>query len=509
MKNFTIGKRIIICSAVLIAFLLLIGGSAIISLKKGMMETENLRSDSLPGTTDAALINEDLEEAFVRLLLASKAETPVKQGEFLKQVEDLAAKISDRMAHYERTINDPADRKNFEELKQRRVKYSEFRKEFAELLKTDKKVDADQLLETKLRPAYISYTDQGSVLLDWNIKASDDTTQRMIIESRGTINVITWIAAISLLVAIGLSYVVIRSINRALFSAAQTLDDGASQVTSAAGQVSAASQSLAEGSSEQAASLEETSSSLEEMASMTKRNAESARQAKELSAQTRSAADTGATDMDEMKRAMDAIKVSSSEISKIIKTIDEIAFQTNILALNAAVEAARAGEAGAGFAVVADEVRNLARRAADSARETAAKIEEAIEKSENGVRISGKVADSLNQIVEKARKVDAFVAEITQASQEQSDGIGQVNTAVVQMDKVTQSNASNAEETASAAEELNAQSISLKEAVADLRRLVDSRSQSNKSVGTNDSDRFRKKSVHPKAGAVHPEHAGV
>ncbi len=142
---------------------------------------------------------------------------------------------------------------------------------------------------------------------------------------------------------------------------------------------------------------------------MTKRNAEGALQAKKLSNETRTAADTGATEMTEMKQAVDAIKLSSDSIAKIIKTIDEIAFQTNILALNAAVEAARAGEAGMGFAVVAEEVRNLAQRSAQSARETAAKIEDSVKKSDHGVRISEKVVKSLGEIIGKARRVDELV----------------------------------------------------------------------------------------------------
>jgi len=237
--------------------------------------------------------------------------------------------------------------------------------------------------------------------------------------------------------------------------------------------VSAASQSLAEGASEQAASLEETSSSLEEMASMTKRNAETANRVKDLGSQARQAGDNGARDMAEMVGAMEAIKASSEDVSKIIKTIDEIAFQTNILALNAAVEAARAGEAGMGFAVVADEVRNLAQRCAQAAKETAGKIEDAVEKSQRGAEISTRVSVSLDEIVSKARQVDELAAEVAAASQEQSQGIAQVNTAVAQMDKVVQSNAGSAEESAGAAEELNAQAESLKESVARLVALVD------------------------------------
>ena len=205
---------------------------------------------------------------------------------------------------------------------------------------------------------------------------------------------------------------------------------------------------------------------------MTKRNAENAQTTKGLADRARKAADSGANDMQKMSVAMQEIKSSSDDISKIIKTIDEIAFQTNILALNAAVEAARAGEAGMGFAVVADEVRNLAQRSAQAAKETAAKIETAIAKTSQGVQMSDKVSLSLTEIVTNVRKVDELIGEIATASHEQNDGVTQVNTAVAQMDKVTQSNASSAEESASAAQELNAQTHVLRNVVGDLLKLV-------------------------------------
>ena len=268
-----------------------------------------------------------------------------------------------------------------------------------------------------------------------------------------------------------------RSIAAPIARSMNSLLDGAGQLDGAARQISAASQSLAEGASEQAASLEETSSSLEEMAGITRQNAEHAQSAKDLAKQTRQAADLGAADMRHMNQAMEAIKGSSSDISKIIKTIDEIAFQTNILALNAAVEAARAGEAGMGFAVVADEVRNLAQRCASAARETSDKIEDAIQKTQQGVQISAKVSLGLQEIVVKVRQVDELIADVANASREQSQGAEQVNTAVSQMDKVTQSSAASAEECASAAEELSAQSASLKEAVEGLRSLIEGRNK--------------------------------
>jgi len=292
----------------------------------------------------------------------------------------------------------------------------------------------------------------------------------------GNVNLIigSSVLAVSVIVMI----LVARSITRPILGLTRQLSAGADQTAAAANQVSASSQSLAEGASEQAASLEETSAALEEVAGMTRSNNDSAQQTKALATQTRTAAETGAAEMVGMQAAMDAIKTSSNGISKIIKTIDEIAFQTNILALNAAVEAARAGEAGMGFAVVAEEVRSLAQRSAQSAKETATKIEDAILRSEHGVKLSTEVASSLAEIVDKARRVDDLVAQIATASTEQTQGISQVNTAVTEMDKVTQTNAATAEETAAAAEELNSQSIAMHDVIGSLLKIVNG----NKSV---------------------------
>ena len=315
-------------------------------------------------------------------------------------------------------------------------------------------------------------------------------------------------------VVIGFYFFSKHFINRPLSRAIGHIEAASAQTVSAAGEISSASQSLAEGASEQAAALEETSASLEEMSSMTKRNSENANQANDLAKQTRSSADKGAAEMQQMSAAMEAIKSSSDDIAKIIKTIDEIAFQTNILALNAAVEAARAGEAGMGFAVVAEEVRNLAQRSALAAKETAGKIEGAITKTGQGVEISSKVAERLNQIVAKVRQVDELVAEVAGASREQTQGIGQINTAVGQMDKVTQSNAANAEESAAAAEELNAQASTMKQSVIELLHLVGGSSQSpvvsrapttSRSNGSRLSSAPAKRAMTPRGnGHAHP-----
>jgi methyl-accepting chemotaxis protein len=261
---------------------------------------------------------------------------------------------------------------------------------------------------------------------------------------------------------------------RELRNISNIVADSSTQLASAVSQVSAGSQAVAEGAGQQAASLEETGASLEEMASMTRRNAENAHEANELVKRTRQVADQGAEDMKAMTSAMDAIKVSSNETSKIIKTIDEIAFQTNILALNAAVEAARAGEAGLGFSVVAEEVRNLAQRSAQAAKETTDKIQGSISRTAQGVEISEKVAHALNEITAKVRQIDQLVAAVANASAEQTEGISQINIAVGKMDEVTQASASSAEESASAAQELNSQAIAMRKIVEELLKLVGS-----------------------------------
>ena len=247
-----------------------------------------------------------------------------------------------------------------------------------------------------------------------------------------------------------------------LDKALQQVTEATEQVTSASQQISSGSQNLAQGANEQASSLEEVSSSLEEMSSMTKQNAENANQAKGLSGEADQNAATGAEAMNRMSSAINRIKESSDQTAKIVKTIDEIAMQTNLLALNAAVEAARAGEAGRGFAVVAEEVRNLAQRSAQAAKNTADMISESVKNADDGVKIASEVTSVFGSIANSAKKVNDLIAEIAAASQEQAQGIDQVNNAVAQMDKVTQQNAANSEESASAAEELSSQAEELK-----------------------------------------------
>ena len=292
----------------------------------------------------------------------------------------------------------------------------------------------------------------------------------------------TAVIAGGVLLAIVLGVWLSSSISKRIQVATESLSVATTHVSEASSQIDVSTQALANGATEQAASIEETGASLTELSSMTHRNAEHAATAKELAAETRGAAETGSKDMSAMVDAITEIKAASDNIGNIIKTVDEIAFQTNILALNAAVEAARAGEAGAGFAVVADEVRNLAQRSAQAATETTRLIQDNIEKSEHGVVMSNKVVEGLSHILEQARKVDQLVGEIASASKEQSNGLEHISTAISQMESVTQHNAATAEETASASNEVRSQMKSLVAAAESLNELVGKvRKQASKS----------------------------
>jgi methyl-accepting chemotaxis protein len=265
---------------------------------------------------------------------------------------------------------------------------------------------------------------------------------------------------------------VVRRTSTALQQTAADLAESASQVANASGQVSSSSQGLAQGASEQAASLEETSASSEEITSMTRKNADNSRTAAELMGETAHVVEQANRTLEQMEVSMREINESSDKVGKIIKVIDEIAFQTNILALNAAVEAARAGEAGMGFAVVADEVRNLAQRSAQAAKDTAGLIEESIAKSNEGRGKLDQVSVTIHTITESAQKVKTLVDEVKLGSEEQARGIEQISKAIAQMEQVTQKSAANAEETASAGEEMSAQAQTLKAIVEHIRELV-------------------------------------
>ncbi len=300
------------------------------------------------------------------------------------------------------------------------------------------------------------------------VDLSNDANSQL--TSAATTMIIGLIAA--LIIGILAAIFIIRSITKPTIEAVKMIADANSQVLSASDQIAESSQSLAEGATEQASSVEEVSATVEEATAINNQNAENGREANSLATAANDAAKIGNHKVQDLMVAMEKITDSSQRIAKIIKTIDEIAFQTNLLALNAAVEAARAGEHGLGFAVVADEVKNLAQRSADAAKETATIIEEAIEEIKNGNQIAKDTNESFGEILEKAKKTSDLIGEISVSVKEQADGMNQISTAMGQIDQVTQQNAANSEEAAAAAEQLNAQAVSMMQSVEIIGRIV-------------------------------------
>jgi methyl-accepting chemotaxis protein len=285
-------------------------------------------------------------------------------------------------------------------------------------------------------------------------------------------SVTTIFGIVTLIILILVILMMINSIVNPLKGIIGSLEQGASQVSAAAEQLSGLGIELSSGNAEQAAAIEDTSSTLQESTAMLQQNTANTKHAAQLSELAKEAANQGSQEMQEMMNSINEIKKSSDQIVKIIKVIDDIAFQTNILALNAAIEAARAGEAGMGFGVVAEEVRNLAQRSAQAAKDTNEMIEANIELSGKGVSIAGKVQEVFDGIVVQVKKVSELMDEISAASQEQFQGVEQVNNAIGQMESIILQNTSNAEESAAAAQELSTQSENMEKIVHELSRLV-------------------------------------
>jgi methyl-accepting chemotaxis protein len=450
MSNWTISRRIIAGFITIVLITVGVGGFALWRLEGLGRNISDLADHTLPRVlTLREAANQSRDNLITTLQIDPGSSERNSQLE-----QKLAAGTMRRdelLKSYEGMVSENEDRRLFDEVK---VEESEKLQQEAVIPDYDK---------------YLKAIDADVAYIANRAKESADTAKSSALLS---VRLIGISLVLVLLLASLLAWLIIRSTNRALSNITLNLDQGALQTASAARQVSTASQTLASGASQQASSVEETSTSLEEMSSMVRATAENAEKAKGLASEARSVAENGSQTMSAMTRAMAAIDDSSAEVAKIVKNIDEIAFQTNILALNAAVEAARAGEAGAGFAVVADEVRSLAQRSAAAAKETADKIDIAITNSRKGSECTAKVEESLAQIAAKVTSTDSLVAEIATAAREQAQGIEQINTAIAQLDKISQSNSASAEESASAAEELDAQAQTLKDQVTKLRQLV-------------------------------------
>ncbi|MEI6798333.1 MAG: methyl-accepting chemotaxis protein [Pseudomonadota bacterium] len=475
MKEMTISKQLaygfaaiialIVATAVISLFIVTSIGNGLTHISTNTVPSLVLLSDIRDGARAAA---DDVGKFYY----ASAADRVTLTDKMAKDAADLDAKTKS----YEALLSDSTDAELFNGGVQEIANWRMSRTRLLDMIRQATTPEALNLArgfeEQTLMPSMGRIVDLFEKDFAYNVTLSDASmAASMNFERIGMLAMIV-LMILGPLLGILIAFLISRRISSALTVLAHRLGQSAHNNAAGAMQVGNASSELANRASEQAATVEETSAALEEMSSMTRSTAANAARASVLASDTKSVATHGAVTMQDMMTAMAAIENSSAEVAKIVKRIDEIAFQTNILALNAAVEAARAGEAGAGFAVVADEVRSLAQRSAAAAKETADKIDAAIANSRQGTVNCDKVGEALKLILSKVIETDTLVSEIASAADDQSKGIEQINTAIEQMDQVTQANATSSQQCASAAEELRTQTLELNSVVSSLSKLV-------------------------------------
>lgn len=470
----TIGKRFIYTSGTLLVLSVVLAFVSVLGFNRVEQNINSLATDSIPAIVYSESLKSDANELrsnYVRHILGGDAS---KLQQLEKSIQTDRDSIAANLKGYEGQINDEADRQRFEALKPDIDAVYLGWDKVLPLSRAGNQADALSIYAKEISPRLTSlrtHLDEMSVL---NKQISDATAAQTLSTAQTSGRLTMMVSLLAIVLGVGLSWKMISSLNQTMSLAVSNLSQGADEVQMAASQVSSSTQGLAQGASEQAAAIEEISASSAEINSMARKNTDNTRLMSDLMQESQEMYTKTEVQLEDMVSSMNDINQSSGKISKIIKVIDEIAFQTNILSLNAAVEAARAGESGMGFAVVADEVRNLAQRSAQAAKDTAELIEDSIGKSNKGKTKVDEVAGAIRTITDTSSRVKALVDEVTKGSVEQSRELDQISKAISQMEQVTQSFAAGSEESAAAAEELSAQAVTMKEVVVRLNSLVTS-----------------------------------
>ncbi|HEX5228350.1 MAG TPA: methyl-accepting chemotaxis protein [Bryobacteraceae bacterium] len=469
----TVGKKLTLIGALLVGLTILLGVVTLLGLRSFQEVTTLMADDAVAGLSACSKLEAEFLELRGDAWRHVAADNPKDKATQEQQVQRLRGQIDVDLKALQATIHADDEREINRKIDPALQAYYALW-EKAEVLSSAGKDEEAYRAFADGTAAFAAARDAIRADSEYNRQLGVKyTAQAAQVGSR-----VKWITGFVLLLSVvfgsGTLFFFVRHLTRTLRTTVRELSEGAGQVSSASAQVASSSQALAQGASEQAASLEETSASSEEITSMTRKNAENSSSAATLMGEVDQHVQAGNRTLEQMVQSMQEITGSSDKISKIIKVIDEIAFQTNILALNAAVEAARAGEAGMGFAVVADEVRSLAQRSAQAAKDTAGLIEESIAKSQEGSERLQKVADVMQAITGSAGKVKELVDEVHLGSQEQARGIEQISKSIAQMDQVTQNTAASAEQSASASEQLSAQAEAMHRSVQQIASLVGS-----------------------------------
>jgi methyl-accepting chemotaxis protein/methyl-accepting chemotaxis protein-1 (serine sensor receptor) len=471
-SKLTIGKRFVLTSGLLLLLTLISAVAAVVGLSTIATDVHSLATDSVPGLYDSSNMRGALTALRGDYLQHIADATPADMArEEASMAKDNAA-LSAAMASYGGTINHEDDRQNLDRFKADVETVHQNWEAILPLSRADKTVEALALYSSTMLNQIAKARADATTLVKWNKDAADVTLAASTQSSKSALWITILMALATLILGASLSWYMIAALRKQLSQNVNELSVGAGQIASAAAEVRAASQALAEGASQQAASLEETSASSEQINSMAVRNTSNSGAMSQMVSDSQQEFVATNQHLAELVTAMGQINESGANISKIIKVIEEIAFQTNILALNASVEAARAGQAGLGFAVVAEEVRNLSQRCAQAAKDTTDLIEQSIERSGSGKEKVDRMSGSLGKITSDFAKIKLLVDEVSQGSKEQSNGIGQIRRSLTQMEQTTQATAASAEQTASAAEELHAQSDSMHDVVQQLNQMA-------------------------------------
>ena len=471
MSRWPIGKRVSVTCFVFITFLIASGVIAVTGTQRILAQLNGMAIDSLPGIlslTEVQAAALEIRGSTYLLALPSLADYKAKQ---MLRVSTLESRIPEILKGYEPSVSSE-ERPLFEQTKTASEVFMKTSAHYRELASQGKLQEASDFWQASGTTQWPALREALGNELAFNKRGAAAFMHGG--ESAAHFSLIASVSVLLIAIASGifLAISVVRSINYVLRKSAQDIRTSAEQVASASSQVAAASQQLAQGATEQASSLEETSASSQEIGAMTQTHAGSAKTAAKLMIEVDAHVKAANSKLEEMLASMHQITTSSDSIAKIIKVIDDIAFQTNILALNAAVEAARAGNAGLGFAVVADEVRNLAQRCAQAAKDTTGLIENSVTSSQHGSSRLAEVNDVIRRITESALEVKQLVLDVSQGGEEQSRGVKQISDALTSMEQITQRTAASAEESASASQELRAQASSMQEIVKALEILV-------------------------------------
>ncbi|RXH58625.1 HAMP domain-containing methyl-accepting chemotaxis protein [Granulicella sibirica] len=475
----TIGKRIVVTCGILIVAMVLQAVVALIGFAHMQTGIDVMANESVPGIVSSRALVSDiyhLRGNFTRHIITID---PAEMASIERSDDELFRAMRDDMQAFSATARTEEDRAALANVQALTDRFLAEWQTVLPLSRAGKKSEAAAVYLKDTTPIIselnevLPNLDHRKLAQQSEVSASVTTTVRRSFWLTLVIFIFSTLAG-----ALVAAYIV-NGTNRTLRSAVAELGEVAGQISGAASQVASSSEKMAQGSSHQAATIEETSSASTQINSMAQRNTENSRTTAEIVTQSQVRFEETNHSLHQMVEAMDGITSSSQKISKIIKVIDEIAFQTNILALNAAVEAARAGEAGMGFAVVADEVRNLAQRCAQAAQDTANLIDESIQRSHGGKIKVDEVAIAIRVITSESAKMKILVDEINLGSIEQARGIDQISRSISQMEQVTQDAAANAEQGAGAAQRLSTQARTMQEVVERLNALVDGASRSS------------------------------